>query len=55
MGFSFLFSNIELLNKYNKTIPETWDELIETTEYILDREKQLNNTDLIGYNGLING
>jgi len=52
VGFSFLFSNIELLNKYNKPIPETWDELIETSEYIMERERQLNNTDLIAYNGL---
>jgi len=55
VGFSFLFSNIELLNKYNKSIPKTWDELIETSEYILEREKQLNNTDLIAYNGLFDG
>ncbi|ORX52872.1 hypothetical protein BCR32DRAFT_288114 [Anaeromyces robustus] len=55
LGFSALYSNIELLKKYNKTIPRTWDELIKTSRYILDEEKKLNNTDLIGYNGLFSG
>jgi len=45
-----------LLNKYNKTIPTTWDELIETGEYILDEEKKINNdSNLIGFNGLFPG
>jgi len=44
------------LKKYNKTIPETWDELIETSKYILEEEKKLNkDIDLIGYNGFFNG
>ncbi len=36
-------------------MPKTWDELIETAKYILEEEKKLNNTALIGYNGLFPG
>jgi len=39
-------------------VPKNWDELIETSKYIIKKEKELNNTnnnDLIIYNGLING
>eukprot|EP00833_Pecoramyces_ruminatium_P010859 jgi/Orpsp1_1/1184891/evm.model.c7180000091399.1 len=48
-----LFSNKLLLDKYNKEIPKTWDELIITGKEILEKEKALNNT-IIGYNGLLN-
>ncbi|ORX79253.1 periplasmic binding protein-like II [Anaeromyces robustus] len=48
------YSNIALLTSYNKTVPETWDELIETSKYILEKEREKNNTSLIGYNGLMN-
>lgn len=30
------------MEKYNKSVPETWDELIETTNYIYEKEKPLN-------------
>jgi len=53
MDVSTLFSNQELLLKYNKEVPETWDELMSTSKYIYDEEKKLNNT-IIRYNGLIN-
>ncbi|ORX86586.1 hypothetical protein BCR32DRAFT_240855 [Anaeromyces robustus] len=53
LGFNGLFSNKRLLKKYNKKIPKTWDELIETGKEILEKERALNNTDLIGYNGYI--
>jgi len=55
LEFSVLYSNEMLLNKYNKTIPKTWNELLETGKYILRKEKELNNTNLIGYNGLFGG
>jgi len=29
--------------------------MMDTGEYILNREKELNNTDLIGYNGFFSG
>ena len=49
---SVLFSNDNYLRKYHKSIPKTWDELIETTEYILNEEKKLGNNDLSGYAAL---
>jgi len=54
MDVSTLFSNQELLLKYNKEVPKTWDELMNTSKYIYEEEKKLNNT-IIRYNGLING
>ncbi|ORX76240.1 hypothetical protein BCR32DRAFT_304052 [Anaeromyces robustus] len=54
LEYSVLYSNMILLNKYNKTVPKTWNELLETGKYILNEEKKQNNTDLIGYNGLFN-
>ncbi|KAL6635675.1 hypothetical protein U3516DRAFT_529780, partial [Neocallimastix sp. 'constans'] len=53
-AYSLFYSNEILLNKYNKTIPKTWNELVNTSKYILEQEKKLNNTDLIAYNGLFN-
>ncbi|ORX65318.1 periplasmic binding protein-like II [Anaeromyces robustus] len=52
LTYSVFYSNQKLLNKYNKPVPKTWDEVIETGQYILEKEKQQNNTDLIIYNGL---
>ncbi|KAL6630325.1 periplasmic binding protein-like II [Neocallimastix californiae] len=46
-----LYSNINLLNTYNETIPKTWDQLINTSKRILEGEKDNN---LIAYNGLFN-
>jgi len=48
--YSVMYHNIELLNKYNKTIPKTWNELLETGKYILQQEKKNNNNIMI-YNG----
>jgi len=46
-----LYSNRKYLGKYNITVPETWDEMIEKASFILEKEKQQGNTDLIGYLG----
>jgi len=46
---------MKYLNKYNKDVPKTWDELIETSKYIMNEEKKINNTNLLGYNGGFNG
>jgi len=45
---------MNLLSKYEKPIPKTWNELIETSQYIMKKEKEFNNTRLIAYNGLFN-
>ena len=50
-----LYSNIALLNAYNRKIPETWDELIDTAKYIVEKERKRNNTDLVAYNGMFTG
>jgi len=43
-AFTALYSNIELLEKYDKRPPKTWEELIDTANYIYDEEKKLNDT-----------
>jgi len=48
--FNVLYSNKQLLSKYSKLIPKTWDELIDTCQYIMEKEK--NNPKLICYNML---
>jgi len=48
IAYSLLYSNKALLSKYNKPIPQTWDELIETSLYIKEQE---NDPNLIAYNG----
>jgi len=48
LKYTILYSNTVLLKKYNKEVPQTWDELIETAEYILEQE---NDESLVGYNG----
>eukprot|EP00833_Pecoramyces_ruminatium_P017622 jgi/Orpsp1_1/1191654/evm.model.d7180000087585.1 len=52
LKYTVLYSNISYLKKYHKNIPLTWDELIDTGKYILKKEHELNNTNIIGYNGL---
>ena len=55
IDFTVLYYNEKLLQKYNKNYPRTWDELIETARYIVQKEKEANNTLLIGYNGMMSG
>jgi len=48
-----LYSNNYYLKKYNKKVPTTWDNLLETGQYIIEQERINNNKyDLYGYNGL---
>ncbi|ORX51135.1 hypothetical protein BCR36DRAFT_370082 [Piromyces finnis] len=52
VDFNALYVNEEILNEYNQEVPETWDDLIKTSEYILKEEKKKNpNSDLKAYNG----
>jgi len=53
--FTVLFSNENYLKKYGKESPKTWDELIETSEYIMKEEKEKYNNNILGYNGLFPG
>jgi len=53
LNYRVLYSNIELLNKYQKDIPKTWNEFLEFGKEILKKEKLEGNTDIIGYNGYI--
>jgi len=53
LSYDVLYSNKMILDKYNKTVPKTWDELIDTCEYIMEKEK--NDTELICYNGFFDG
>ncbi|ORX58372.1 hypothetical protein BCR36DRAFT_111115 [Piromyces finnis] len=51
LHYEALYSNKELLKKYNKRVPKTWKELLDTGKEILEKERALNNIELIGYNG----
>jgi len=46
--YGVLGYNADLLKKYNKSIPKTWNELIETAKYIIDSEKAIGKN-IIGY------
>ncbi|KAG4089587.1 periplasmic binding protein-like II [Neocallimastix lanati (nom. inval.)] len=51
--YSILYSNKELLQRYNKNVPKTWKELLDTGKYILEEERKVNSeTPLVAYNGL---
>jgi len=46
---------MEILERYNKTIPKTWKELLDTGKYILEKEKERGNPDILIYNGAFTG
>jgi len=52
MTYEILYSNKNLLTRYDKAIPKTWNELIDTCKYIMEKEK---DHELICYNGLFEG
>jgi len=41
----------DLLEKYKKRVPLTWDELENTTLYIIEKEKENGNKELEGFAG----
>ncbi len=43
-----LYYRTDLLEKYDRDVPETWDELEATAEYIVERERE-NNPDFQGF------
>jgi len=52
VAYEALYSNTALLQKYNKEIPKTWQQLHDIGKEILDKERAEGNTELIGYNGV---
>jgi len=54
MNIAVLFSNKDLLDKYQKRPPKTWDELLMTSNYIIEEEKKFNHT-YVRFNGPFNG
>ncbi len=43
-----LYYRKDLLNKYNKPVPRTWEELTKTADYIMRKEK-IHNPEMVGY------
>jgi len=44
-----LYYRTDLLEKYDREVPETWDELEETAQYIMEKEREAGNEDFYGY------
>jgi len=44
-----LFYRKDLLEKYNKPVPKTWDEMAETAKFIQDKEREAGNKDMWGF------
>jgi trehalose/maltose transport system substrate-binding protein len=44
-----LYYRTDLLEKYDREPPETWDELEETAKYIMEEERAAGNEDFYGY------
>jgi len=44
-----LYYRTDLLEKYDREVPETWDELEETARYIMEKEREAGNQDFYGY------
>jgi len=53
--YTVLYYNKKLLDRYEKRVPKTWNELIETSLEIKEKEKKLGNIYLSEYNGLFSG
>lgn len=49
VNVGLLYYRKDLLDKYNRPIPQTWEELEETAKYIMEKEHAAGNADLWGY------
>ncbi|MFV0430796.1 MAG: ABC transporter substrate-binding protein [Alphaproteobacteria bacterium] len=49
MDTGMLYYRKDLLEKYGKQVPQTWDELKETAQYIMDEERKAGNKNMWGY------
>jgi len=52
LAYEVLYSNKALLEKYDKEVPKTWQQLYETGKEIIEQEKAEGNVGLVGYNGV---
>ncbi|OUM66703.1 hypothetical protein PIROE2DRAFT_6018 [Piromyces sp. E2] len=50
LKYTVLYSNINLLKKYDEKIPKTWDQMLKTAKHILHEEYKFGNN-IVGYNG----
>lgn len=48
IGAGLLYYRKDLLDKYDRSVPQTWQELAETAAYIVDKE-QADNPELVGF------
>jgi len=55
LTYTVLYYNIKLLDRYEKRAPKTWDELIDTSLEIKEKEEKLGNLYLTEFNGLFSG
>lgn len=44
-----LYYRTDLLEKYDRQVPETWDDLEATAQYIMEKERAAGNEDFYGY------
>lgn len=44
-----LYYRKDLLEKYNKPVPKTWQEMAETAKFIQDKEREAGNKDMQGF------
>lgn len=44
-----LYYRKDLLEKYDKPVPKTWDEMAETAKFIQDKEREAGNKDMWGF------
>ncbi len=49
MDTGMLYYRTDLLEKYGKSVPETWEELKETAQFIMDSERKAGNKNMWGY------
>jgi len=55
LTYTVLYYNKKLLDRYEKRVPKTWDELIDISLEIKEKEEKLGNIYLTEFNGLFSG
>lgn len=49
LGAPALYYRTDLLEKYNQDVPETWQQLTDTSKLIMDAEREAGNADMYGF------